>query len=277
MLRKKTRTKRVRPAKPIAPPRPKRPHRGELIRIYKGYLTSDIGQRIQVLVRALDWYDKAYVYVKYKKESGVGFSRGQLGYLNEMLRARSRALEIKSPLAKLPLYTVAIVSYEKVLKSYKPPLFSKVNRLFNRKEKKLSVRREKLTDKYDRFITMLQDMLKPVTVEDKKLVLQVDKLNAPYSLDAEGHLTFDRKLVVGLKKTARSKGVLPAVCQLLPVLSEAASQEVEIDNLGYQTGRRIVNNSRRYQAVLVLLNNLIQYSMTPDGPRTLVRRAKEEK
>jgi hypothetical protein len=278
MLRKKTRTKRVKKAVPIAPPKPKRPHRGELKRIYKAYLTSDIGQRIQVLVRALDWYDKAYVYVKYKMDhSNRKMTRGQLAALNCMFVARSKSISLSTPEYKLRTYIEAIQSYERALKGYKAPTFHLVNKIFSRKEKKLSVRRKNLTDKYDRFIVTLQDMLHPVTVENKKLKLQVDRLNAPYNLDAEGHLTFDRKLVSALKKTARQKGVFAAVLQLLPVLSEAASSEAEIDNTAFPTGRRIVNWQMRYHAVLVLLNNLYHYCQKPEAPRTLIRRAKEEK
>jgi hypothetical protein len=55
---KKTRVKRYRPPKPIPPPQPPRPKRGNLKHIYKDLISSDRDQRVEVLVKAMHWYEE---------------------------------------------------------------------------------------------------------------------------------------------------------------------------------------------------------------------------
>src|ERR1035437_2298927 len=117
---KRPRVKRVRPPKAIEAPRPDRPRRTNLKTIYKDIISSDLEQRVNTLRRALQWYDECIKYIGYKIE--YVWPKPLLKQKNEAELARAAAIPITNDIQKEKQFLLAIKAYEKVVKSYKPPL-----------------------------------------------------------------------------------------------------------------------------------------------------------
>ena len=275
---KKPRTKRVKLAKPIPPPKPDRPKRGDLKKIYHGLITTDIDQRVNALVKALHWYDKCQVYVGYNKAmDNIKWTKTQLKNKFTAEEHRLSGMKSKVSSVKETHYITAIKCCERMLEGYKSPKLSLYLRELNKEKKGLLQHKSSMQSKHKKFLTLLHEALQPVNSDGKKVKLTVDKLEAPYRISVEGHVTLDRKIVSDLRKLAHRHGLLSAVINLLPVLSESAARIQEVDTKNNPTGRTIVDTQKRYVAVISLLNKFNQYCQRADAPKTIVRRKKETK
>ena len=272
---KKPRAKRVKPPKPIPAPKPVRPKRSELRSIYRELLSADRDQRVDALAKAMAWYDKCLVYVRYKQEGE--WTTKQLRELNAAERDRAAGLKSDASIKKEIEFTSAVQHYEKIVPVFKVPVIKKFLDRLNRDKPKLETRKRKLGNKFGEFLTLMETVLKPKNADEKPIRLHVDKLSANFRISSEGDITFDRKVVGNLRTISRRQGLLVGVLQLLPVLSEAASRIPELDAQQHKTGKTLISNGKRYRSVLVMLNNLFSYYMHTDNPRKLVRRIKPKK
>jgi hypothetical protein len=264
--------KRYKKPIPIPAPKPSRPKRGDLKKIYKDLVSTDIDQRVTALAKAMQWYDHVQVFLNYKQNGK--FTTRQLRAKNFAERNRAEGIKTNHSIYKETHFTAAINAYEIMAASYKVPKLKGYLRKYSKEKKGLIHRKERLQDKHGEFLKMLHDALQPVNWKGKKIKLTVDKISAPHRISAEGNITFDRRLIMTLRKLARKKGLLSAVLLLLPVLTEAAARESVVDTKGRKIGTTKVDQADRYPAVLSLLNNFNTYCQREDGPRTVVRRAK---
>jgi hypothetical protein len=272
---KKQRAKKIKPAKPIPPPKPDRPKRSELRSMYRELLSADRDQRVDALVRAMHWYDKCLAYVIYKQEGK--WTTSQLKEKNAAERDRSSGLNSNISQKKEVEFTSALQHYEKMVTDFKPPSLKKVLSRLNKDKPKLENRRKKLGNKYGEFLDIIREMLHPINADEKPIQLHVDKLNANFRINSEGDITLDRKVVGNLRTITRRQGMLVGIIQLLPVLSEAAARIPELDTQKHKTGKTLISNSKRYRAVLFMLNHLFQYYQKAVNPKKLIRRVKPKK
>ena len=272
---KKPRAKKVRPSKPVPPPRPHRPKRGDLRKIYRDLLTADRDQRVTTLAKAMAWYDLVQAYISYKQKGKL--STHQLRNKNAAEKVRNVGISSNNDVVKEQKFVETIKEYEKLVKSFRPPLISKILTRYNRSKKKLETRKKKLTDKYGQFLELISHVLHPKNSHDQRIELRVDKISSPYRIDSSGNITFDRKIVVNLRRTSRKHGLLSGVIEMLPVLSESAARTPELDLSGHKTGRTLVSSKKRYNSVLEMLNHLNHYGLNDSTPRKLIRRPKTKK
>lgn len=272
---RRQRVKRVRPPKPIAPPKPERPRRSKLRIIYRDLITTDTDQRVGSLSAAMAWYDTVVVYLSFKQEWKLSIP--QLREKNAAERSRTAGITSSEPQIKEESFLKAIKSYEKMATVFKPPLISKYLSKLRSTRKKLETRKINLVNKFGEFIDTLDKVLLPKNYEGKRIELRVDKIRAAHRIDSEGNITFDRKVVDNMRRISRKYGLLSGIIQVLPVMSEAAARMPELDGKGFKTGRMVISNSKRYNAVLEMVSAVHRYYMNKESPRKLVRRPKPKK
>lgn len=271
---KKPRMKRVKKPAPVPPPKPERPRRSELKSIYRDLLSSDVEQRVNTLARAMEWYDHCQAYVLHKQKGTLTLP--QKKQKNAALKLRHAGIITLKSEIKEENFIKTIKYYEKMVLSYKPPLISKYLRRFSKEKKKLTRRKDKLSHQFKDFISLIKKSLNPKNSVGKEISIKVDKLSVSWRIDAEGNVTFDRKLLYAIKKDIRRHGLLAGVLQLLPVLSECAARTVELDNRNVPTGKIIVSNRLKYNAVMDMLDGFLKYCIHEPVKR-LVRKPKPKK
>jgi hypothetical protein len=107
--------------------------------------------------------------------------------------------------------------------------------------------------------------------DGKDIKLSVDKLSSNYRIGNDRSVVFDRKFVAHLKKITHHTGLLSAVIELLPVISEAQSQyHRSAGDYGIDTGQR-------YAAVLQLIKNVNKYAQQENAPKSIAKRRKPKK
>ncbi len=252
---KKPRVKRVKPPRPVPPPVPPRPRRSVLKSIYKHLISSSVDQRLEALKKACHWYDVLQAYLAYERERSVA----QKQYMDAAIKARLEAINTSKSEHKEKHFVEAIQNYEKMTRRYKAPKIGAFLSKYSHLRHELDGRKRKYANKFQEFLAIVDDALRPVNYEGTRIVMHVDKLLSNYRIDSEGNVTFDRKFVEQAKRIARKQGLLPGLESLLPVLSEAAAQTVEVDAEGYRTGRFVVHGSRRHKALLDMISSFIQY------------------
>lgn len=262
---KKPRAKKVKLPRAVPPPKPERPKRGDLKKIYRDLITTDINQRINALASAMTWYDRVQGYLASKNQGK--WTTNQLRYRNIAEKDRALGIRMVSPKNKEEDFIEAIKSYEKLVNGYKPPKLAPVLRKLKSSKSTLTEHKHNMQKKFGKFLTQLQEALNPGV----KLI--VDKLSSPYRI-GERTLTLDRKLLAHLKKLTHKYGLLSAVIQLLPVLSETMSTIEVKDYKGQRVGRSAIDSGERYRSVLTLINNLNNYSQRPEAPKSIARRRK---
>lgn len=272
MKRRKPVTRRPKAPKPLPPPKPERPRRTHLKEIYRDLISVDRDQRINTLARAMTWYDQAQAYLGYKQKGE--WTKEQLKFQDQAQKARLLGMKNIFPLGKENMYLQVISYYEQMMNGFKPPKVASYLAVLKTKADKLQERKEKLKDRYGDFLDLISRALQPKNADGKRIKLRVDKISASYRISSEGDVTFDRKLVQHLRRISRKQGILTGVLQMLPVLSESASRVPELDPQQQPTGRQIVQDGKRYRAVLEMLNCLNQYSLSEQGPKKLVRKPK---
>lgn len=272
---KKPRAKRVRPPKPVKAQKPERPRRSVLRNIYKDLLTSDVDQRVTTLAQAMEWFDKCIVYVGYPIE--YAWPTAQLKNKNNAESYRYSGIKSTVDTTKEKDYIQAIKSYEKLVNGFNPPKISSFLKKYTHDKDKLVARKKKLTDRYGEFLDLLQRSLQPKNAEGKVVDLRIDKIKSDYRIDAQGNVTFDRKLIADVRKISRKYGLLVGVLKLLPILSETGARFPEVDSDGHKTGRTVVSNAKRLSGVYSMLGGLVKYSMTDQAPRKLIRRPRPKK
>ena len=263
---KKPRVKKVKVPKPVAPPKPERPKRGDLKHIYKELLTTDTEQRINALCKAMAWYDKVQAYLAYK--NGGKWTTKQLRMMNNAQRDRLHGIASIKPETKERCFKDAITSYEVMVSSYKTPKISLVHRKLKSSKSTLNEHLKNMQKKYKKFILQLQEAL--------QFNIQVNKLTSDYRI-GHGGVTLDRRFLANLKKLTHKHGLLTAVIQLLPILSEAMSIYNVVDNDGHKTGKIGIDYQARYEAVLKLITDVNKYAQKETAPRTIARRKKIKK
>lgn len=268
----KPKLKRYRKPKSVPPPKPRRAKRGDLKKIYKELVTTNQDQRVNTLTNVMHWYDAAIAYLSYKKEGKWPLSK--LKNKNSAEKEREKGINSHATKDKELHFMSAVSCYEQMLDFYKPPKLSLYLRKLKSNRKGLRQHTLTMEDKHGKFLKQLDEALKPVSVVGTRIRLSVDKLSAPYRISSEGDITFDRKLIISLRRLSRKQGFLSAVINLLPVFSETASREVEVNKDKIRTGRFMINEKKRYLAVLILLNHLNHYAMSNNAPRSIVRRLK---
>lgn len=218
------------------------------------------------------WYDRVLAYLSYKKEGK--WSTKLLRFRNMAEKSRAEGIAKNDSELKETAFMSAVCSYEQVVAEYHPPKVIAFLKKFRTQRRELKEHKLNMEDKHSKFLKQVDTALKPVNSVGTRIRLGVDKLAAPYRISIEGDVTFDRKLVLGLRRLTRKQGFLSAVINLFPVLSEVGSREAEQNKDKIKTGRFIINEKKRYLSVLYLLNNLNHYSMSEHAPRSIVRRLK---
>lgn len=270
---KKPRAKRVKIPKPILPQKPIRPRRSSLRTIYKDLFTSDIDQRVTALAQAMEWFDHCIVYVFWPE---YNFTKLQLKHKNKAEESRSAGITSSVSTTKEREFTTAIKEYELLVNGFNPPKVSIYLRKLKKDSPKLTLRKKKLTDKYGEFLELLRTVLQPRNADNKIVDLRIDKIKSDYRIDAQGNVTFDRKLIGEVRKVSRRNGLLTGVLKLLPILSETGARVPELDTQGHKTGRTLVSNAKRLSGVYTMLGSLVKYSMTAESPRKLIRRSRKK-
>ena len=268
---KKPRAKKVKLPKPVPPPKPERPKRGDLKKIYCDLITTDTNQRINAYAAAMTWYDRVQGYLAYKNKGK--WTINQLRARNKAEKHRS--LGILHTQRKEEDFTQSIKYYEKMVNGYQPPKLAPVLRKLKSSKGSLHEHFSNMQKKYKVFIAQLQEALSPVK-NGKQIKIGVDKLSSAYRI-GNNTITLDRKLVMHLKKITHKYGLLSAVIQLLPILSEAMSTYDVVNNKGLKAGRTSIDYGDRYRALLELINNVNRYAQQEYAPKTIARRRKPPK
>lgn len=227
------------------------------------------------MVKALVWFDDAWVYVKDKQKKVV--TKEQAKHEDNMLKHRIKGTASNSSSVKETEYLEAIHYYEDLVSGFKPPKIDGFLSVLKQKGDRLQERKEKLKDRYGDFLDLMSRALRPKNSEDKRIELKVDRTNASYRISSEGNVVFDRKLVQHLRHMSRKEGILRGVVLILPILLEARCRTPELDSGGFPTGKYDQRKERWWIAEQEMLNSLIEYSLSEQGPRKLVRKPKPKK
>lgn len=268
---KKTRVKRWKAPKPVPPPKPPRPKRMQLRHIYHSLITSSRDERIEALKKAMHWYEGLQAYLSYNKE--LSFHQKKAKAAAEKLRLTG--LNSDKGTTKELSYIAAIKFYEKMGQTYHVPKIGSYLSKYSRVRSKLQKRRHRYDKKFSEFLSLVDSVLKPVNYEGKRIELHVDRISSArvdYRIDSEGNITFSHKFMDFVKRLARTNGLLQALQHMWASLTEAAATSVEVDGDGHRTGRVVVHGSRRYKAMLEMMNNLVSYQLNDKKPKRLIRR-----
>jgi len=281
---KKPRAKKVKPPKPVAPDKPVRPKRSQLKKIYRNLITTDTSQRVTALAQAMEWFDKVSKYVAwmtlYKQKlawDANPWTTIQLRFKNALELARTQGNNTLHDPLKEKYYIKTIENFEKMVNGFKPPLVRMVLDKYDAQKAKLEDRQKKFRNRFGEFLELMRKALQPRNPEGKRIELRVDKISSPFRIDAEGNVTFDRKVVSNLRRMTRKHGMMSAALQMIPVLSEAAARVPELDPKGHKTGRMMASKRKIIAAERQMWNCLHQYQMLDPKPRKLVRRLRKKK
>lgn len=270
---KKPRIKKVRKPRPVPPPKPPRPRRSQLRRIYGELITTDRDQRVEALKKAMHWYEELLAYLAYYKEWTIKQRKQE----DEAVKHRLVATNSNQDEVKEVRFTKAIQCYEKMTRRF--PNTPKVGAFlskYSRVRSQLERRKRRLVTKFGEYLELVDKVLQPKNYKGIRITLRVDKLHrkTEYSINSEGHVTFDRKFLDESRRLARKHGMLPGLMKLFPVLTEAAGLTMEVDADGHRTGRYVVHGSKRHSSLLEMLQHLVQYQLLSELPKKLIRRHK---
>jgi hypothetical protein len=259
---KKPRAKKVRLPKPVAPPKPERQKSGDLKKIYKDLISTDIAQRVDALSRAMAWYDKVQACIAYKQNGKLTIS--QLRAKRNAESQRAAGIKSTNVIYKESAFMGAIKDYEIMCRSYKIVKLAPVVRKFKSSKSALVMHKKHMHKKHGKFLDIINKAL--------GVKIGVDKLTSLYRISSDGNITLDRIFVKDLQRVTRKRGLLSGIIPLLPIVSESLSRYVEVDNNGHKTGRVNVDYKVRYVAVLNLIHSLNMYGQEEDAVRSIVRR-----
>ena len=237
--------------------------------------STDTDQRVNALSKAMSWYDQCIAYLAFKQEGKL--TTNQLKEKSKGEESRLAGIKAPQPHNKEIRFTEAIKHFEKMATVYSPPGISRYLRVFNKKRKVLESRKVRLNDKFGKFLDLLGRAVNPKNSAGKHVKLQVDKINTEYRIDAEGNITFDRKLVLHLRKLLRKYGLLTPVLKCIPILTESAALTPELDPHGHKTGRTVISSRKRYNSFLEMMYHLNRFMMTDSAPRRLVRKPRTQR
>lgn len=199
----------------------------------------------------MHWFNRVMVYFVNNKE--VKWTTRQLREIHVATKCREIGYKSKNDDTKEKEYREAIQHYEIVIQKFKPPSLKKIISKFLKQEKDLTERQSKYQDKYGKFLKLLNNALQPGPK------FKVHRLDSTYYVHSNGEISFDRKYVDSLRKLARKKGIFSAVLEMIHILVKPYEPE------------------NRFDIAYDLLLNFNQYCQRPDGPRTIIKRKKEEK
>lgn len=266
----------MKPPKPISPEKPERPSRSELRKLYRDFNTSDIDQRVEVLKKALNWYDQCLVYVKFKQEWQYTVAQNKLFLKAEKLR--QKGINSNKSREKETSYIQAINLFEEgVDECFTPPLLINYIKRLAKDKDKLVKRKKRMGKKFGDFLYELTMSLKPKNSNGEAVELKVDKLSSPHLIDSDGNVTFNRDVLLNCQRQSRKHGFFTGIIQLLPVLASSAGRIHEVDANGHKTGKLVISNNLRLQAVFNMLSNLNQWQQHSQAPRKLIRRVRKPK
>jgi hypothetical protein len=265
---KKARVKRWRAPKPIPPPKPPRPKRTQLKHIYHGLVTTSRDERLEILKKAMHWYESLQAYLAYNSE--LSFHQKKAKAAAEKLRLTG--LNSDKDTTKELSYIAAIKFYEKMGQKYHVPKIGAYLSKYSRKRAGLVKRKNKYSKKFEEFLSLADTVLRPVNYDDKRIELHVDRIRSDYRIDSVGNITFDRRYLDKAKRASRTNGLLLGFYYLFEALTRAAATTPEVDGDGHRTGRFITHGSRRYKSLMDMIDNLISYQLNHKNPKRLVRR-----
>jgi hypothetical protein len=267
---KKPRVKRWKAPQPVPPPKPPRPKRSSLKHVYKDLISTNRDQRLEALKKAMHWYEALEAYLAYESALTVH----QLKAKSEAEKHRLKGLNSDKFESKEKEYIAAIQQYEKMGRKYGAPKIGVFLSKYSHVRSKLEKRRNRYYHKFQEFLELLNNVLRPRNSAGDRLDLpRVDKISAHYRVNSQGNLTFDRKFLEFAKRVSRTHGLLPGLLTVFPAFTEAAATTMEVDVMGHRTGRYELNNARRYNALLEMLQNLVKYCLT-DNAKRLIRKPK---
>jgi hypothetical protein len=250
-----------------------RPSTRELREAYKMLLTPDIGQRIDALVRAMQWYDAAFDYVIVHQQSGVATSEQEKAI---SVAGKCRLLGQSSGFnaEKENSFFKAVRHYEKALgEPMKAPSIMLFADILKAQEGKLSDRQFRLERKFGSVLGLLQAALKPVSAQGKEIALKAGQIDQPTQTDHElSQVSFRKDFIHKLRRTLRREGLLRVVLDVLDPVASACACEALVDSEGKLTGGYQTRAVPMMKAQRTLWENLFVWCRTsPDVPKRLVR------
>lgn len=289
------RARAPRPPKPPKPPKPPRPKVRDLRGIYKGLVTTDAGQRVDILLYALRWYDQVLQYMTIKQKGSL---------TPEQMKANDRAIKCEKQGQgttfigeKEMAYRRALIILEGLAKDMKPPKVEAYYKILDQKKTKLEKKVERWEDRYGDTIQLFQKILKPKNREGHSIELAIAPIAEPVHKDAElKRLVFQPDLAKLVHKKRIREGVLAAVLEPVRIMVQSAGQpreemafsfleelarlsvmEREMDQNNEWTGRYIAREGLQKSALLQMLRCLTEWARTEEAPKRLVKLAREEK
>lgn len=282
-----------RPPKPPKPPKPIRPKVKDLRGIYKGLITTDIGQRLDILLYALKWYDAALDYITLKQK-GV-LTPDQLKMQDKSIKCRLQGQGTTFVGEKEMAYRRALVVMERVAKDVlQPPLVDTYYKLLDSKKAKLEAKTDRWEEKYGDTIQLFEKILKPKNREGLVIGMEISPIDEPVHKDAElKRLAFRPDVAKAIHKKRIREGVLAAVLESVTVmdrktppvpvefsfleeLARLSAMEKQLDQNQEWTGQYIAKEGLQKLALLQMLRNVTEWARTDEAPKRLVRLARPE-
>lgn len=242
-----------------------RPRTKELRKLYRGFITTSILQRVETLKTALQWYDQAWDYVvrRNKKHEATG---EQLKLLDTLLKARRLGISSNHQPEKETAFKTAIQIAEKLCKVLHPYPVEKAFAEYEQYRAKVERRRQHLMNRYGSVVGTLEAALKPLSALGEPLKIVVDEVEKDRGFSRSGdEYIISRKAAKQCQDVLRQKGVLPLAVQEAPMLARAAALEDDGE------GHFKVNAEKQVDAMCSLFANFAAYCSSPEAPRRLVK------
>jgi hypothetical protein len=246
---------------PPAPkqPKPKRPQGRELREIYKGLVTLSASNRINALALALQWYDKAQLYM-ISRNKGQALPADTLKALERAVKARKIGLSATMDGEKEQAFRTAIKLYETACAIVKPVSLDKMYAAFDAKKQKLEARQQVAESK---FGNTLAELSNAIGGEVRLLVFDSPKIRQ--IVPNRGEIIYNKVGARQVVETIRRQGLLAAFAAEGDTIARCLSLETDGQG-GYQ-----ISAEKYIAAQTRLLRSFVKYAGTATAPKRIVK------